>query len=146
MHRGPNDKPLGAKTAKGGAYGRTAAFRNDFGHSGSDWLNTLLRRPRDSGMARPRLRTRPRSGLGRRWATAALLHCSLAFFAVALNAEVQPMMANSPAENPTAQEQNHRANQAEDREASGDEGPQQEVFLPSEEISEDFAVPFPVDI
>lgn len=73
------------------------------------------------------------------WAMAALLLYGLA--GAAQSAE-QPTGANPP---PTAQAQEGGGAPAADPEGSED-AEQQEVFLPSEEISEDFAAPFPVDI
>ena len=76
--------------------------------------------------------------LGRFWALAALL---LGGLAGAVQSAEQPTGANPPP--PTAQE--GRSAPADNPEGAED-AEQQEVFLPSEEISEDFAVPFPVDI
>lgn len=73
---------------------------------------------------------------------AALLLCGLAFAAQAAERPAE----NPPDEAPPAPAAPDRAARAGEPEAARSEGPQQEVFLPSEEISEDFAAPFPVDI
>lgn len=73
---------------------------------------------------------------------AALLLCGLAFAAQAAERPAE----NPPDEAPPAPAAPDRADQAGEPEIARNEGPQQEVFLPSEEISEDFAAPFPVDI
>ena len=70
---------------------------------------------------------------------AAVLLCGLAG---AVQSAEQPTGANPP---PTPQAQEGGGAPAADPEGSAD-AEQQEVFLPSEEISEDFAAPFPVDI
>lgn len=76
--------------------------------------------------------------LGRSWALAAVL---LGGLAGAVQSAEQPTGANPP----TAPAQEGRSASADNPEGAED-AEQQEVFLPSEEISEDFAVPFPVDI
>ena len=73
---------------------------------------------------------------------AVLLLCGLAG---ATQAAERPA-AKPPDEAPPAPAAEGRADPAGKAEAARDEGPRQEVFLPSEEISEDFAAPFPVDI
>lgn len=73
---------------------------------------------------------------------AVLLFCGLAFATQAAERPAAPPREEAPPA-PAAQ---NRADQAGEPEAAMNEGPQQEVFLPSEEISEDFAAPFPVDI
>ena len=80
--------------------------------------------------------------LGRSWAPAALLLCGLAG---AVQSAEQPTDANPPAPPPTAQAQEGGVAPADNPEGA-ENAEQQEVFLPSEEISEDFAAPFPVDI
>lgn len=77
--------------------------------------------------------------LGRSWAPAALLLCGLAG---AVQSAEQPTGANPPAQ---TQAQEGGIAPADNPEGAEDAEPQ-EVFLPSEEISEDFAAPFPVDI
>ena len=83
---------------------------------------------------------RQRWRLGRFWALATLL---LGGLAGAVQSAEQPTGANPPP--PTAPAQEGRSAPADNPEGAED-AEQQEVFLPSEEISEDFAVPFPVDI
>lgn len=77
--------------------------------------------------------------LGRSWAPAALLLCGLAG---AVQSAEQPTDANPPAPPPTQEGGVAPADNPE----GAEDAEQQEVFLPSEEISEDFAAPFPVDI